>query len=207
MLGATWLLVAVCAAALVAHLGIDVIGDYALPHDTYDGMAHDSRIGVVVAALGLALVVGFGVLWSALDAAAHGGRHGHRLRIVGSPSRFCVVVVLLALGAVAGMESLDGILSGAGVNDLADAFGGSLLLGIGVTIPIGLIVALGAVRAARVIERARTLLVHAFLDLVLRLRRLAALGDPSADRERPALFHVLATYLGRAHKRGPPLTA
>ena len=43
------------AAAAFAHYAIDVVGDYALPHDTYDGVRHASRALLS----GVALLVAF----------------------------------------------------------------------------------------------------------------------------------------------------
>ncbi|MFZ0365083.1 MAG: hypothetical protein WAL67_12850, partial [Candidatus Cybelea sp.] len=49
----TLVLCAASAAAGLAHYAIDVVGDFALAHDDYDGVAHGSR--ELVTALGLVI--------------------------------------------------------------------------------------------------------------------------------------------------------
>lgn len=198
--------VAVCVAAFLAHVAIDVVGDYALPHDTYDGVAHDSRVGVVVAAIGLALAAAFGVLWSALQSVRRSSARGRRARIVGSPLAFGTVIVAAVVALVAGMETIDVALAGARVDSLADMLGGSVFLGLALTIPIALCAAFGALRIARFVEHATVLLSRVIVALVM-LRSRIVVGDPRSARERSPLFHLLAIHLGRAHKRGPPLPA
>ena len=43
-------------AAFAAHWLINLVGDFALPHDTYDDFGHSSRIGTVVGALAFPLL-------------------------------------------------------------------------------------------------------------------------------------------------------
>jgi hypothetical protein len=205
-LPAALFVVAVCVAAFIAHVAIDVVGDYALPHDTYDGVAHDSRVGVVVAAIGLALAAAFGVLWSALQSACRSSARGRRARVVGSPLLFGAAVVVAVVALVAGMEAIDVVLAGARVDSVSDMLGGSVFLGLALTLPIALCAALGALRVARFVEHATVLLARVIVAMVMLLNRIAV-GDPRAARERAPLFHLLAIHLGRAHKRGPPLPA
>jgi len=202
---ATLLLVAVCAAAVLSHVAIDVVGDYAPWHDTYDGVEHSSRLAVVVAAVGFSLLAILGLLWSACDAA----RSAHRApppRIARNVRLFVLGVVGLTVLSVAGMESLDVLATGDSLSGIADVFGGSLWLGLGISIVSGLLASALALRVARFIERTRSLLVRAIETLIAELSR-RALCDPCIVRERPAIVHLLAVHIGRAHKRGPPRPA
>jgi hypothetical protein len=94
---------------------------------------------------------------------------------------FCVAVVGLSILAVAGMETLDGALAGVPADSLADVMGGSVLLGLGLSVPVAIPAALGALRFARFIERARSLLVGIISVLVrhLQCRRHPAQRPPS----------------------------
>jgi hypothetical protein len=99
------------------------------------------------------------------------------------------------------------MLAGEQIDSLADVFGGSVFLGLALTLPIAVCAALGALRVARFVERATVVLARTIVALVSLLNRIAAVGDPCAALERPPLFHLLAIHRGRAHKRGPPIPA
>jgi hypothetical protein len=143
-------LCAAAAAAAMAHTAIDVIGDYALAHDTYDNLSHGSRELVTGAALLLALLL-----------AAHGLRvccaiaTANRARIPQPPPgrrasvAFVLAVIAVTAVLVPAMEWLDGQLCGVPVKELDDAFGGSILLGLGTTVACAAFVALLVYCAAR----------------------------------------------------------
>jgi hypothetical protein len=200
---ATLLLLAVCAAAVVAHIGIDVIGDYALPHDTYDDVGHTSRLGLVVAAFGLLLAGAFGVLWAAFQEART--KASVRLRIVVRPRAFVAAVVIASLAAVAAMEALDAVLSGDAIADAGDLFGGSLLLGAGITVATALVAAYVAVRVGRFVEHARVALAKVFVSFIARARSATSLVPSHAGRRRAPIAHFSSVYLLGVPKRGPPL--
>ena len=194
-LSATLLLVSVCIAAITAHLGIDFFGDYVLAHDDYDGIAHSSRLGAIA-----------GVLWSAFDEARQ-ARAVHR-PLIGSPFAFGCAVVALGIGATMGMEWFDAWLDGTSVDGISGALGGSVLLGLGTTVPIAIADAYCAVRIARFIERTRSLLARAIVALATLVRRDAQSSCLRAsNNERAPFFCLLAVAHARAHKRGPPLAA
>ncbi|MGB6986122.1 MAG: hypothetical protein WBD74_09150, partial [Candidatus Aquilonibacter sp.] len=131
--------VAICATALLAavcaHVGIDVLGDYLVRDDSYDHVAHGSRLFFTLSALGLGTVAGL-YLFSHLCAAAATLRvrvrmlYLRRSQVAGA----IACIVLLALVFVPVMETIDAIRAGADLDSLADAFGGSLLLGICTTL-------------------------------------------------------------------------
>ena len=58
------------AAAAMAHVAIDVVGDFALAHDSYDNLAHGSRELVTAIALLAALVLALRGLKSCCEIAA-----------------------------------------------------------------------------------------------------------------------------------------
>jgi hypothetical protein len=135
---------AALCAALLAHVAIDVAGDYLLPHDSYDDIAHDSRAVVACAVLGLVL----GALGCAVGAALRRARGSEfafcaGLRDACPPGalQFAITVNGLTFLILGAMEALDVTLAGGRIDDVGDLFGGSLLLG-------GLIAALCALAAA-----------------------------------------------------------
>jgi hypothetical protein len=126
-------LVAACASALFAHVAIDIAGDYLLPHDAYDDVAHGSRVLVlgIVSAILTALALG------ALAAAVREARgsldaFGRTLRSwldVGLLRSLLLALVCSTLVLVA-MECVDVRTAGGAIDDVGDLFGGSLLLGV-----------------------------------------------------------------------------
>ncbi len=199
------LAVAVCVSALLAHVGIDIVGDFALPHDTYDDVAHASRTWVVLAAAGLLCLGAVGVIWSALDQRGFGRASAVQLGLFQRPLLAGIAVFVLALGAVVSMEALDAALAGDDVANLSVALGGSVWLGLIITFASGLVSTFAALRVARCIARAQSLLFRVFVALAVQLRLRVLPVGPRFERTRPPVVRVLAVLLGRAHKRGPPL--
>lgn len=135
---------AICATALLAavssHVAIDVLGDYLVRDDTYDHLAHGSRVLFTIAALGLAGLAGL-YLFSQMCAAASSLRERVRmLRIArGHVAAAITGTIALALLVVPAMETLDALRAGGDIDSLADAFGGSLALGIATTVSCALV--------------------------------------------------------------------
>ncbi len=157
-------------AALFAHIGIDAAGDYLLAHDTYDDHAHNSRYVASVAFL-LAVLVAVYVYARAVVAETRGNRGALRaaLRSSISASRvaFASIVAGLAMPLLLGMAWLDSLVAGIPVDDVTDLFGGSLALGIGMTVLASLVASLAirslvalVARFQRAIVRAAHALVH-----------------------------------------------
>lgn len=203
-------LLALCAAgagAALAHLAIDVLGDFALPRDSYDHLRHGSRELMTGLALMVALFVAARGLRVCCDIAAK-----HRTRLlrpmlgVRESVAMLVGAVAASLTIVPAMECLDGRLDGIPVRGLCDAFGGSIPLGVATTI------AAAGLFAAIVYTVARWLISHhdsiaTIIDFLL--RRFA--GTPRAagyDRVRRhvALRRRRAFSGLRLAKRGPPAT-
>jgi hypothetical protein len=124
-------LCAAAAGAAMAHVAIDVVGDYALTADSYDRLGHGSRELLSGAALILAVVLAGRGLRICCEIAAV-----NRTRILVSAPRvretlgFVVATVAASATLVPMMEWLDGRLAGISVRGIDDAFGGSLWLGL-----------------------------------------------------------------------------
>jgi hypothetical protein len=202
------LLCAATIAAALSHVAIDIVGDYALPHDTYDYIAHGSRELVTVIAALAAAAIAFRGLHICCDlATANRGR-------VSAPELgkwrgvlFVFLVLSLAAILVPAMEVLDGRLAGTPVTELDDAFGGSLLLGLSTTIGCAAAVAGIILGFARWLISHRDSIATMIVSLLVRvhpdsrpraqtLRRCTA--QPRRRRTAPAL---------QLSKRGPPSVA
>ncbi len=208
----TILSLCLCAAAMgaaLAHFAIDVIGDYALSRDSYDHLQHGSRDVVS----GLAVLV-------AVLLAAHGLRicceiaAKNRARLLRPALRLREYLGNVAWRAslrasriVPAMEYFDGRLDGVPVARLADAFGGSIALGIGTTIVCAALVALLVCAFARWLISHRDSIatiietfLHSFDESVA----------PSALRTTSSRLSTLpqrrAIHALRLAKRGPPET-
>ncbi len=168
--------VALCAA-LAAHVAIDVVGDVLLPHDTYDDIAHGSRVFVASGAVAFALVAAFFGLRALLRDAC-GSEAAFCASLAATmprrPLAFFAAVFAATPAILAGMEALDAVLAAQRIDDVGDLLGGSLALGLSVT-------ALAALAAAA-------------LGWVA-LRRLACV--------RPTLVRILASFAGRVRPLVP----
>jgi hypothetical protein len=199
-------LCAAAAGAALAHLAIDVVGDYALAHDSYDNLAHDSR-GLIS---GIALAI-------AIFLAGRGLRHcceialRNRARLPATPGRarellgFTLAAVAASLFLVPAMEWFDGRLDGVPIQSLSAAFGGSLLLGVVTTaLCVGLVAAL-VYALARWLVGYRDAITAVFETL---LRRNGETAPPLTYRlERsPLTFARRAPDALRISRRGPPVT-
>jgi len=199
-------LCAAAAGAAMAHLAIDVLGDYALTRDSYDHLRHGSRELMSGLALLVAVLLAVRGLRVCCEIATQ-----HRARLlrpilgVQETVAMLVAAVTASLAIVPAMEYLDGRLDGIAVRGLGEAFGGSILLGVVTTIAAaGLFVAI-------VYAVARWLIAHRDSIATMIERFLTATGErPQSSfnfrrhnfvsgRRRPACALLLA-------KRGPPLT-
>jgi hypothetical protein len=202
------LLLTALVAAAAAHSLIDIIGDYALPHDSYDGMAHHARTLAFVIVLIFAIGGVLRLLWSAIDD-GHASTCSFRALIKPVPAlpvwRFAAAVTVVALLTVIAMESADALLDGVRIDDFADVFGGSIPLGLAVTLTIS--VCIGA--AVSLLLRSLAAAHRAIVEIVCALLVGARLRHGSQRAVRSALLlgsfaapsSVLST---RAAKRAPP---
>lgn len=121
-------------SAILAHVVIDVAGDYLLLHDAYDGMEHHSRAIFAAIAVALASVVVLRFVWEALDRRCTSLTEVlRRLRAArgASPWRFVAFVVAVAFVALLAMEYADALSDRVVIDGFEDLLGGSILLGLG----------------------------------------------------------------------------
>ena len=200
---------ALCAAAVaaaLAHIVIDIAGDYLLTRDTYDHIEHSSRELMTGIALLIAAVLAARGLRICCDiAAANRGRLERPVLRFREVAGFLVAAVAASIVAVPAMELLDGWLDRVPVQQLDDAFGGSLLLGLVTTILCATVV------ATLVYTIARWLISHrdSITTIIETLLRIAADGArPSGYRlslQRFVPRRRRATHALRLAKRGPPV--
>ena len=174
-------------SAVLAHLAIDAIGDVALAHDAYDGLAHGSRAFVAGLVLAGAALVAVRYLWELIE--RRSGSMPVLLREVRSARgwsrwRFTACVAIVAVVCLAGMEYLDAALAATPIDGAGDLFGGSIALGLGVTLAISLATGL-AVRATIAFIAQVEPAISAFL---VRLLALAAVAPPA-----PRAVYAVAT--------------
>lgn len=207
----TLLSLAFCAAAAggaLAHVAIDVVGDYLLPADSYDHLAHSSRGLVTGLALALAAVLAArGLQVCCTIASAHRGRLARpALGALGTLGLFAGAVGA-STALVPAMEWLDGRIDGAPVARLADAFGGSLLLGLGTTLICAAFVALLVYGFARWLISHRDSIATMIETL---LRRITGGVRPAGHllaAQRFTPWRRRATHALRLAKRGPPVAS
>jgi Trk-type K+ transport system membrane component len=200
--------VTVGAAALVSHAGIDMLGDFLLPHDTYDDVAHASRSLLCCAGLALLGTAAVWLLCGALDEVARREHAGERLDV---RRRYPVawhlmLVVGGTLALLVGMEYADVTLAGRSISDAGDLLGGSLPLGTSVVLAIACAFAFATWQIADWalgLERALVRAISAWFTTHTRRPDAAA---SRARRARPTA-RVAAGRVRSVAKRGPPLPA
>jgi hypothetical protein len=195
------------AGAALAHWAIDVIGDYALPHDSYDLLAHGSRELVTGAALLIAAYLAARGLRICCEIAAT-----NRTRLLRPALRlretvgFLSAAVSASAAIVPAMEYLDGRLDGMPVLRFSDAFGGSIPLGLATTVVSATLVALLVYAVARWLIAHRDSVATIIETLLRRVQSVA----------RPSGYDLVAQLVTprrrrtpnalRLSKRGPPAT-
>jgi hypothetical protein len=197
-------LCAAAAGAALAHLAIDVLGDYALAHDSYDDFAHGSRILATLVALAVAALLAARGLRVCCEVGAR-----NRTRLArpgfGSPAAlgYAATAVASSCAVVPAMEWVDGRVDGLAVTTLGDAFGGSLVLGLLTTVLCAALVAGLVFAFARwLISRHDTIV--ALIATLLR-RNEDSLRPSAGDLGRLRLnFRPCAPHALRLSKRGPP---
>jgi hypothetical protein len=195
---------AAAAAAAFSHYAIDVVADYALAHDTYDDVAHGSRDLLSGIAIVLAAALAVRGLRSCCEIGA-----ARRFRLAGpgltwrSGLLFVGATAILACAIVPAMELLDAHLAGKVVDDLGDLFGGSVQLGLSLTLFCGALVAAVVFIVAGWLLSHRASIAAAIVSFAARRRgtrpsaqRLRRLRTAPRRRPRHVALH--------RSKRGPP---
>jgi hypothetical protein len=192
-------------AALAAHIAIDLLGDILLVHDTYDDITHESR--TMIACTALAVVAGgaLRLLFAALDAARTLPRRSHASVTVNPRSlrSFVVCVVAATFVILGAMELIDLTFAGQPFDNVAGLLGGSIWLGIGITLPVALCAAFAVARVAHWVTIVQVLAIGLVAALfVSRTRRTFA---ARCGLRRTLRFLRHAPALTRSTpRRGPP---
>jgi hypothetical protein len=198
---------AAAAAAVVAHGTIDIIADYLVAHASYDDVSsHDSRGLVVAVAALVAGAIALHGLRLCCDVAA-------RRTLASSPAPswrsaplFVAATMLLASVAVPAMELLDSRLAGTTLAGLDDAFGGSVLLGLGTTLACAAAVAIAVFAFARWILSHRDRIIAAIVGII-RLRLQTCTGPRRSRNFAGASVCPRRLSALRRGKRAPPSDA
>jgi hypothetical protein len=205
-LGLALLLTALVAAA-AAHSLIDIIGDYALPHDSYDGIAHHARTLAFVVVMIFAVGGALRLLWSAVDAGHASTRAFHALvkPLLALPAwRFAVTTTVVAVVTVIAMESADALFEGVRIDDFADVFGGSIALGTAVTFTISVCIGAAVSLLFRALAAVHSTIVEIVCALCVRSRRPGS-GRAATIALSLESFAAPSSVLStRAAKRAPP---
>ena len=198
-------------AALLAHWAIDVAGDYVLKRDSYDHIAHHSRLFVVFGACIFALL-GTAVVVTAAS------KDVRRLRgaleaVLGSAAAQTPLQLIVRLVPITGillvtMESADSWFDLGRLPSVSDAFGGSLPLGGAIAALAGAVAGFALWRLVRRLHASRKAIAAAIGRLLTR-REAAA-----ADRSASLLVVIHASTVvrrsllaNRRALRAPPLPA
>ena len=136
-------LCAAAAGAALAHVVIDYVGDFLLPQDTYDHLAHGSRDLIS----GIALIVAAGLAARGLRICCEIGA-ANRTRVLSTARKpkelagFIFGAVAVSTTLVPAMEFFDARIDGVALQQIGDAFGGSMLLGLVTTVACATLVGL-----------------------------------------------------------------
>jgi hypothetical protein len=195
-----------CMAALLANIAIDITGDYVLPHDTYDDVAHGSRLLLTGAALGIFISAALFLVLTALDRTRGVGERARELLGTIAPMRlgsFAALICGITFVLLPAMESVDLISAGQMPDGIADLFGGSLVLGTCITVPIAVTVALVLRFVARWASVVHVLVVR--LADAWSIARSRTSDSPRVRVPQPRRGFALAPAIDRSvAKRGPP---
>ena len=204
----TLLSLALCAAAsaaALAHYAIDVVGDFALRHDAYDGLMHGSREYAVGIAAAFAVIAATRGLRACCDLAQRArGRLAHPTVGAAGTACYAFMAVVLACAGVPAMEWFDDALAAVPMAHAGDTFGGSLLLGLTTTIVCAAFVAAIFYAFARWLLAHRDLIVALVATLLRRCNDVPNVFSTDLDlhglqRQSPSLAALSLA------KRGPPV--
>ncbi len=146
------------SAALIAHVTIDVLGDYLLAHDTYDDLDHSSR---ELVGFGTLLITLLGAAFAAAAAVreARGSENAFcralRSALPGCTGLFTAGAAGAAALALCGMEFSDALLAHQTIDDVGDLFGGSFLFGGTIVTAIATALSLATLQFIRLLARSR----------------------------------------------------
>jgi hypothetical protein len=196
---------AAASAAVVAHGTIDIIADYLVAHASYDDVSSHASRGLVVAiAAMVAGVVALHGLRLCCEAATNRTLTSSPAPSWRTAPYFVGVTMLLASIAVPLMELFDSRLAGTTLAGLDDAFGGSVLLGLGTTLVCAAAVGIAVFALARWILSYRDRIIAAIAGII-RFRLQTQRHGPRCSRVfggAPICPRRLSAL--RRGKRAPP---
>lgn len=211
LFGVAAVVMAACVAAVCAHLAIDAAGDFLLPSDSYDRIAHASRfIGTACAFLltcvCLTVLLGAGLE----DARAHRGAVRALVASYVNTRSWQIIALIapLSFWLLVGMGVLDSWVGGRGLPSIAAAVGGSLALGTACVILTSSIAGALLHLALATVHASHSVIAGALERFFL--HRAARGASPCSGRTAltpaSAVRHI-PVLAGRAGKRAPPLAA
>lgn len=197
-------IVAACAAALLAHVAIDIAANFYAAHDPYDDIAHGSRLAAFAGVLALAAVAALSVV-----SLAARSRDEALLTLFSAIERrpawaFAAAVIAGSLAALVAMETLDSFAATGHTCSLAAALGGVPAAGIAIEAAI-------AWAVARAVRRALLVLAAAHRHIARTIRvfifGFAGASGVMPQRDSCGLIAVAASSpLARSGAfRAPPL--
>ncbi len=199
---------ALCAAAVAAataHFVIDVVGDFALSHDSYDHLRHGSREIVSAVALALGTMLAIRGLRACCEIAARnrarvGSIHFGFIETAG----FFAGVVLFTALLVPSMEILDATAAGLAFGGLGDAFGGSLPIGITSAVSCALLAGASLYGLARWLISHRDSIVVIVETLLRRISNAPCVNSNFVARGASVMPRRRTPHAPHLAKRGPP---
>lgn len=198
-------LAATAAGAALAHLAIDVAGDYLLPRDSYDHLRHGSRglmTGIALAVT--AMLVARGLRVCCEIAAKNRTRLVRPVLGLWETAAMVAAAVAASAAIVPAMEYFDGQLDGTPVRQLSDAFGGSIPLGLITTFLCVTFVAGLVFAVARWLISHRETVATLIETLLRRLTQSGCRNDYDLLAQRFTPRQRRAVNALRLSKRGPP---
>jgi hypothetical protein len=198
---------AALSGALLAHVAIDIAGDYVLARDAYDGIAHASRgilfFGLVVLALAVTVRVIFDLLNRSCKSKT--SLLGLVRQSLGSRARFIAQSIALCIVALCLMELFDCFAAHTALTGISGLFGGSYALGL-------TLAAAAAALTGSLVHGAVTIAFERQSDIAALFRWIVRLGLALPNEARRAKLRRVPVcdtralvLAARGRKRGPPL--
>jgi hypothetical protein len=205
-LHASLLGLAALIAALLAHVSLDIAGDYLLSHDSYDDVAHGSRGVFIVAIVALTFGVCARVLFDLVDRRC--GSKASLLRLLrcslGNPVWFAARTMAISVVALVSMELLDCSVEHVTFDGISALFGGSLPLGLSAVLLIAALVGWILHRAVTFVAEREPEILTLISCLMASLRIQDHVRVTKRARTPRSVARSL--LLSRSDsKRGPPL--
>jgi hypothetical protein len=203
------ILAAAGAAAVIAHVAIDIVANFLVAHDPYDDLSHHSRFTFLAGSLTIALVGASAVLWAALRDVRVGGDSIRTLvgeAAASTPWRFISCVAATAAAALLAMEWLDSLADTGRFCTLTDALGGSIAIGTAVVLAVAIAIGFAAWKLLRQISAYHREIANAIGAILVGVP--ARTVRPTSTQPTPDQAPLIASILARrAGKRAPPLAA